>query len=135
MCCPPGEPGKGVWVGAWVGGCVHVVGAPAGLAAAPGRASSPYVSLCISKPKAEGSRSHPRSPLAAGRRLYETWMVLEYCDRGSLTELITAGRFVSKLTGDLDEVRGRAALGREGWRRCSGYSVVWQPWGRGLAAL
>ena len=41
-------------------------------------------------------------------------MVLEYCDRGSLTELVTAGRFVSKLTGDLDEVRGRATLGAGG---------------------
>ncbi|GAB4819736.1 hypothetical protein N2152v2_006782 [Parachlorella kessleri] len=31
--------------------------------------------------------------------LYETWLVLEYCDKGSLADNIRAGRFLSRRTG------------------------------------
>ncbi len=34
--------------------------------------------------------------------LYETWMVLEYCDRGSLDEVIRTKRYLRRPNGDPD---------------------------------
>lgn len=33
--------------------------------------------------------------------LLETWLVMEYCDRGSLLQVIRAGRFIKDGTADL----------------------------------
>lgn len=44
----------------------------------------------------------PNDTLPPG--LYETWLVMEYCDRGSLTDAINSGRFLSAATRELDQV-------------------------------
>lgn len=38
-------------------------------------------------------------------RIYETWMVCEYCERGNLTDAITQGRFYNPANQELDMVR------------------------------
>eukprot|EP00884_Botryococcus_braunii_P009548 jgi/Botrbrau1/18595/Bobra.0367s0037.1 len=46
--------------------------------------------------RAPGAAAHETSDSATSEDMLETWLVMEYCDRGSLLQVIRAGRFIKK---------------------------------------